>query len=181
MECSKDFVHQTSLKNHLLTHSKVKSFVCSDCGLAFSTNGNLTQHRLKHDGDKKFSCDICDKKFIRSSNLKEHLATHTKEQRHECSSCDKKFFSSSALSKHRKLHTAVRPFQCPIPSCLKSFDQHSHLQKHLSSNVHSSTNKCNICSKTFRRIETFQAHMKIHEDQNKPIIISDEIIVPKNS
>ena len=166
-ECSKDFVHQTSLKNHLLTHSNIKSFVCSVCGLSFTTNGNLNQHKMTHEGEnqKKFSCEICSKKFNRSTNLKEHIATHTKEQRYHCSTCEKKFSNSSALSKHKKLHNDVKPFQCPNTTCKKRFSQRSHLKKHVNSSVHSESKSC------------YPGSLPKAEKLSKPVIISNEVIV----
>lgn len=183
--CLKDFVHQTSLKNHLLTHSKVRSFVCSHCGLAFTTNGNLTQHKAKHDeaSRKKFVCDICDKRFNRRSNLKEHFASHTKEQLYKCEQCHKKFSTSSSLAKHKKIHMGLKPFKCPIPSCRKSFSQNSHLKKHLHGSIHSAANSCNICLRSFRRSDTLQKHLQTHKKIYVPktTIISNEIIVPSGS
>lgn len=169
----------------MLTHSKVKSFVCSICGLAFATNGNLTQHKARHDEStrRKFRCQICDKGFNRAANLKEHFVTHTKEKSYECTTCQKRFSSSSALAKHRRIHDPFKPYCCPINGCYKSFTQLGHLQKHLKSNTHSAVNTCEICHSNFRFQTTLQKHMKTHEielvtDEPKTLIISNELLVP---
>lgn len=113
--------------------------------------------------DKDYVCDICNKKFNRQSNLRDHMMTHSFEKSYSCSTCLKKFSNSSNLRKHQQLHENIKKFKCLDGTCDKKFSQKIHLEKHM------------------MRIHGCDKSVKEPNNVHKPIIISNELIVPANS
>ena len=89
--CHKSFKSKEGLKQHLLVHSGVKNFICSECGYAVRTKHHLKLHVLKrHTAMKKtIPCEVCGKLFRHISNLKCHFYTHKArlERPHRCEVC----------------------------------------------------------------------------------------------
>ena len=66
--CHKRFHFKSELKDHELTHSGEKSFVC------FNKSFNSKTHvKTVHEKKKDFKCDICGKEFVRNSYLEKHM------------------------------------------------------------------------------------------------------------
>ena len=61
--CSKRFLRNEYLRNHMRIHSGERLFSCSLCDAAFRTSGNLRRHERIHTGEKRFSCNICGAAF----------------------------------------------------------------------------------------------------------------------
>lgn len=115
-------------------------------------------HNPTNETHRKFTCSICDKKFNRLSNLKDHLTTHSDFKPFRCFVCLKEFSTSSNLSKHKQLHSVDKKFSCL--ECERKFSQKIHLQRHLGRvhGLNSAKKKPNL----------------------KPIILSNELIIPSN-
>ncbi|KAJ7483939.1 hypothetical protein B0H11DRAFT_2019562 [Mycena galericulata] len=59
-------------------------------------------------------------------------STHSEERRkHVCSICGKYFTRPSSLRTHNNTHTGATPFQCPHPSCGRTFNVSSNMRRHL--------------------------------------------------
>ena len=65
--CDKEYKHQSSLLQHVRTHTQKKLFKCNFCGKRFVTNGNLKDHERRHLNMKLFQCEKCNMKFYRSN------------------------------------------------------------------------------------------------------------------
>ena len=93
-----------------------------------------------------------------------HLKIH--EQRHvgdkvplNCAKCPKTFPTVKKLHRHEKTHIAEKPFPCD--QCQRSYAQQGELNRH--KKMSHGENKffmCNKCSKTFRREEPYEEHIK---------------------
>ena len=59
--CSKSFVHQSQLEQHLCTHKNVQNLVCSKCNKKYLRKYELNRH-LKSCG-QKVECAECGKIF----------------------------------------------------------------------------------------------------------------------
>ncbi len=75
--CHKNFTRNSSLNEHLPSHSKVYKFQCSICGAKFlRLNGQRRHERTQH-VDKKFTCNGCGTTFRRKDHLLSHQRSRT--------------------------------------------------------------------------------------------------------
>ena len=72
-ECGKGFSKSCSLKGHILTHSRIKSYICNVCGKGFTHADNLKTHTVTHIAEKKHMCNN-KSKYARTLNI--HISTH---------------------------------------------------------------------------------------------------------
>ena len=64
-------------RTHKKSHNKL---ICSDCGKIFNDNSKLREHSLTHSDIRPFICDICGKGFTRLVLLNSHSSnTHSKK------------------------------------------------------------------------------------------------------
>ncbi|KAI9137692.1 A designed zinc finger protein bound To Dna, partial [Paraphysoderma sedebokerense] len=67
--CSQSFTRFQNLKSHYMTHTGVRPYTCTECGLAFSRQHDLKRHERLHTGVKPYKCDICGRSFARLGTL----------------------------------------------------------------------------------------------------------------
>lgn len=53
---------------------KINKFLCTDCGVSFSTSQRLQVHSYTHSGIKNWKCDHCDKVFATKFRLRAHTS-----------------------------------------------------------------------------------------------------------
>ena len=71
--CQKKYSRNDNLKQHLLQHDGVKSYVCSQCPKCFCTMHELKRHQLVHSDYKEFCCGLCSKDFKHKSAVVRHF------------------------------------------------------------------------------------------------------------
>ena len=79
-QCGKEFVFQSSLDGHMMSHTAEKSFLCPewDCDKAFQYQRDLIRHLEAHEG-KIYQCkgyEGCSKTFTNKHNLQDHIAVN---------------------------------------------------------------------------------------------------------
>lgn len=99
-QCPKKFTQVTSLNQHLLVHSGICSFACSQCPeKTFKQQSQLNQHMIKKHGAfdasklpqpnllqskssdaLKFKCNVCFSAYAHESMLKKHMQRHIKDR-----------------------------------------------------------------------------------------------------
>ncbi|ALC45743.1 CG18764, partial [Drosophila busckii] len=138
--CGRYFNDQSNFKLHMLRHTGIKNYDCSQCDKLFYTEHLLQLHeRIAHQGERPYSCKYCSKTFQSSTSRVIHERLHTNERPYSCEFCDKTFFSGSALNRHELIHTGVRLFSCDL--CNKTFQRNTHLKAHLRSKMHEKVTK----------------------------------------
>merc|ERR1711915_219641 len=71
--CDKQYTVITSYQAHIkTTHTKVRPYVCEDCGKGFFSRTKREEHMHVHTGYKPFMCGYCEKCFTSLSNLNNH-------------------------------------------------------------------------------------------------------------
>lgn len=116
--CDKTFVKKSLVTRHQEeTHLKIRNFMCSECGKAFShegcgkrftKKGQLTEHMRIHTGNKPYYCSIdgCNRRFAYRIDLKRHkFSAHgISTQNHPCQICLQNFPEPVLLKRHMKKH-----------------------------------------------------------------------------
>ena len=125
-ECSKNFVSESSLKEHMLLHTNIpageKPFVCDECNKSFRWKKNLKRHMKIHAGEKPVVCNVCEKQFSRRSDMKRHLKIH--ERRFICHLCERCFERILTLEQHIvEAHPAEKEYSSG--ECSNQFDTKS--------------------------------------------------------
>jgi len=86
------------------------------------------QRQNDHQGKKKHWCPTCNQGFTRLQGLKKHLGHFL----FECEECNLIVKSKWNLDRHIRSHQGVKPFQCQVPECSRTFADKSALSKHMS-------------------------------------------------
>lgn len=103
--CSKRFLGENNLINHLNLHTEENVFQCKECGRCFVSSADLKRHLQTHTGEKPFRCENCGKGFSRKFTLGQHTKSiHAGEKPYRCSVCGRCFSRRSILGKHLKTH-----------------------------------------------------------------------------
>ena len=167
-QCAKSFKSKEGLKQHLLVHSGVKNFICSQCGYAVRTRHHLKLHILKKHTEMKktIPCEVCGKLFRHISNLKCHFYTHKArlEREHRCEPCGLTFRTQKSLDSHMALHDQSRPFKCS--KCDLRYKNKDALVAH--ENTHQNHQyKCEFCDISYTRKDNLKRHVKEKHSSNK--------------
>ena len=116
-ECGKKFSVAHHLKNHLLSHYKIKNLMCNLCKKRFSENCHLTRHMKLTHGiglERKYPCKVCKKEFPTVPRLVQHLKIHTGDTPHICDMCPARFPTATSLLWHKKAHSSEVQFPCNV-------------------------------------------------------------------
>mmetsp|Transcript_7851 Transcript_7851/g.15806 ORF Transcript_7851/g.15806 Transcript_7851/m.15806 type:complete len:317 (-) Transcript_7851:2155-3105(-) len=84
-----------------------RRFVCSQCGVSFSSKGNLRRHEdSAHGSFAGFHCKHCGRSFKQRANLQRHeTSVHLGRKSWICAFCRERFGTKSNLSRHhRRMH-----------------------------------------------------------------------------
>ncbi|ESO87869.1 hypothetical protein LOTGIDRAFT_127000, partial [Lottia gigantea] len=107
--CNASFTRKTSLKRHILAHSKTNFMECTYCGKLISKT-NLQRHiKAKHLGVRfPFSCPLCGVKYQHKRSLRLHMKSTHLQIRFNCPLCGTTFTRKSTLSRHLKsIHSDI--------------------------------------------------------------------------
>ncbi|XDV45459.1 hypothetical protein PO909_013556 [Leuciscus waleckii] len=183
--CGKEFPVKQALQRH--TESSASSEDPSkvhQCVLCHST-----QHKEACKGDGRFICksESCGKRFKSKDALKKHKGNvHTGSARRKlvCTICSKKCSSSLNLQEHRKVHEVFdctacdkkccwlcilfvfvekRPYTCDI--CSRSFKRLDQATAHKIIHSEDKPYKCKVCWKEFAHRNVYKNHKKTHSEE----------------
>lgn len=117
--CHKKFKQLCLLKDHKLTHKKVKKIKCNICLAEFRTKANFDMHKKIHEGHKPFCCEKCNEQFNHNSRYLAHLRGCRGGKPFKCELCNKNFGQKSTLNRHLRIHKNEKPYASPTTRRLK--------------------------------------------------------------
>lgn len=167
-QCDKNFISKRSLQDHLAEHKGEKPCLCEVCGKRFSSPAQLKSHKRVH--ATQHGCPYCGKLFSLLGNLKIHIRTHTGEKPFPCSTCGKRFPSAGDLQVHVRIHTGEKPYKCEV--CDRGFVTSSQCSVHMRTHTGERPFSCTVCGKRFAQRQCCQEHMMIHTEE-RPYICSE--------
>lgn len=109
--CDKLFISKASLSVHVnRDHLMDRRHQCELCEKTFFTSSFLRDHMVSHSRVREIQCDECPKTFARKKALREHMKSHTGDRRFKCTFCDMAFLQKCSLKGHlRSRHDAELP------------------------------------------------------------------------
>uniref|UniRef100_A0A8C2D0N3 Zinc finger protein n=1 Tax=Cyprinus carpio TaxID=7962 RepID=A0A8C2D0N3_CYPCA len=194
--CESSFPSEEVLAEHLQSldqrgSTEDKEFKCHSCGKEFpvkqALQGHVKSSASSGDPSKAHQCVLCHSTFFKEVCKGDRWFICKVE------SCGKRFRSKDALKKHKgNVHTvcACRKLVCTIcnKKCSSSLNLQEHLlqhwfyitycdtcglistnllKRHMSTHSEKRTYTCDICSRSFKRLDQTAAH-KISHSEDKP-------------
>lgn len=81
--CTETFSHKHTLIQYQRVFTRVKYYMCSECGKSFGKSSHLIRHRSVHTGERSYECSECGKSFSKSYSLNHHQSVHTGKRPYE--------------------------------------------------------------------------------------------------
>ncbi|XP_044001160.1 zinc finger protein 43-like isoform X2 [Aphidius gifuensis] len=175
--CSRTFITQISLQNHLWSHLPRSDNQYDDDDEDDDDDNNKTVHQsiqnssLNNDNNSSsgydnsgtnFVCPICHKRISTKGNLKVHLETHRPKGKYGCDICGRIFKTQSNLFRHKEYHGGVQ-FPCSV--CGRVYPTNSTLRAHSITHSDLRPHACPLCDKTFKRNQDLKFHINQHTGQ----------------
>ena len=147
---------------HSAEHIVELPFKCNSCDKCFSVFSKLKQHLISHSEDRSFVCIECNKRFKNKVQLLCHSKIH-KAREQMCSICGACFSQVSGLSLHVKhVHNKVRPYKCR--HCERTFGRKRDMQIHVQRHKDTRPWVCETCGRSFKARTDLIAHARTHSD-----------------
>nr|XP_029733245.1 transcription factor grauzone-like [Aedes albopictus] len=162
-ECSVQFECYISMRRHMIDVHGKAYIMC--CGVQYTSRYLLFQHVQAVLNPEAFKCKLCDRSYTLRTGYVRHMhRRHPNNDPFRCDQCPKRFPSADLLNRHTANHNRFthKIIKCHI--CGQRFGRKLRLREHMIA-VHEKTAVyvCEICSKSFTRLEMFKEHQMTHE------------------
>ena len=112
----------------------MKPYKCDHCDLAFAQQSTLNNHVRTHTGEKPYKCAICGKRSTQQSSHLSHVRAHKEVDQYPCFRCGKVFARPGLLAEHvKELHDTSK-LVCTY--CSQPFRSQRWLGVHMESCPH---------------------------------------------
>ncbi|KAK3911005.1 Zinc finger protein 26 [Frankliniella fusca] len=186
--CGEAFHAAIILADHRMqAHTRSKVYTCKICKMSFTSRAELSQHKERHSKIKFFTCKICSESFQSEVGLSVHMKTHSGSSKirnfirekespsnssaskaYSCSQCGQDFISIQILDSHLKSeHSKVSESSLSCDVCQKSFLKLEDLKMHKASHSDLKLYKCEHCEASFSQKHAFKEHSQKHREERK--------------
>lgn len=172
--CGVTLTHSCNMSVHMRSHSGERPFKCKECGTSFITKSDLKRHgrRFNHECGvqvKEYKCITCKTRFESTSKLEKHVSIHVPRSMDlSIDSFDLTPYEEAKLKiiESTTESTESYVFRCTICGMLHS--ALSEAKSHVT-NDHKLVKQlsCIYCGLTSSSRTALNAHLPIHEDNNK--------------
>ncbi|XP_050419627.1 oocyte zinc finger protein XlCOF26-like [Adelges cooleyi] len=163
-QCNKVFKIQSHLDYHVLTHSGIRPYKCTNCDKCFFTKSKMIEHQVVHSVRSHF-CALCSKGFKRKRSLEVHMESHVIEKPFQCTTCLRFFKNKQCLKKHHiRKHSGTKAYSCDV--CNRKFSLKDALVSHEKTHTCSTQFACYLCNQRFREKRYLQRHLSTHNKNN---------------
>lgn len=139
--CTRFYLRQKGLDQHIISHHKMLRYTCKEpgCGKSYTQSGNLATHmREEHTEHPRHPCTWpgCNATFRQKANIPSHIETvHKKSKLFHCpwEGCSKTSSHLGNLNSHIKRdhrHENTR-VNCTEEGCSRDFSSKSQMQRHI--------------------------------------------------
>ncbi len=161
--CKDEFVNASLWKDHIEYHCVGDMFKCKVCETVCSDSLSLRAHTKVH---KVQSCSVCNKTFKDKYTMSTHMTTHTGEKPHKCEICGQGFTQCSNMFRHMKTCTGENMHKCKLCGELSIHCDHVEFEVAIKAEAVCFPFKCDVCSKSFARIDSLIKHRKTQAHQS---------------
>ena len=75
-KCEKQYLSNSHLERHIMTHTNERPFQCDNCGQAFTQKGTLKEHIRVHTGERPYQCSECPNSYAQGGSFHAHMRSH---------------------------------------------------------------------------------------------------------
>ncbi|CAH2062243.1 unnamed protein product, partial [Iphiclides podalirius] len=155
--CGRCFLTERLLRGHVRRHGDVVH-KCTKCEKSFTAKRREHENRTHLGLSKRNKCRFCDERFLDYwKKVGRMVEAHgSPPVVLSCRSCGRKSDNQRALSRHTKRdHLLERTARV----CEMAFFSSSCLQKHMAKHTRLRQYKCDVCGKSYARMNTLGRHM----------------------
>lgn len=98
--CARQFPKSSSVKKHMVAHTREKPYQCVECGERFGGAKTLKHHRRTHLSSLSYQCPTCGEGFGHLANLRNHLWVHRESKPYACAVCGREFSTLRYARRH---------------------------------------------------------------------------------
>ena len=163
LKCPYEAPSRGYLANHMTRrHSKVKKYICEDCGYAAKQKTRLRDHRISFHkiGEKQHKCELCPYSFYLKGGLTKHInEVHKKIRKHKCGECGYAANAGNLRQHINAVHKKIKNFVCE--ECGFAASGKSNLNTHIKA-VHKKVRDyvCEECEYTTSLKLNLKTHVK---------------------
>ncbi|KAM8703760.1 hypothetical protein ACLKA7_008397 [Drosophila subpalustris] len=169
--CGRCFADSSNFKVHILRHTGIKDFKCTECGAKFFTRHLLHLHtRVRHLGEKPYAFDADKSLPVRNSRGISEVSVQTHQK-------TRSSISSDSLSDEMKLSQVhcrlsgkkirkLRSYFCD--QCGRHFNDKANLNRHLQRHLGVKSFECQECGHKDYSQHLINLHTRIQHQGEKP-------------